>query len=422
MKTSNNFLGLIRKYLPGIGLAFLTIMLMFYFKESKDGFNDFVEKGKVGIVDFYTENLRPIFYSSQLTNEDVFNFAMYQNLPVDKENNKYLTVGQKTDGTDYFQIVPGKELKNSDNYNKFLNGLNITGDEKERIDSIISSYKDQIYTLILSNEDKTFAVSPEITELRKAIITDLINFTETVKAKNSKNTKELAFAKAKLTQPYSYNLDNNEYVLLSPDTIFVTKAEFSKQAIKERIAEINAKESQAAKSKNDKYSFTDKPVKGWNTELGGLEFQIDSLEYAAYLPKQLKSGVLVTDCSAIPGHDSILVFNSDSLSKILEFSIKSASEAARLGSNIAFEVNLQVGKILEQTTQMLINHDFQDWEEFGFKIDSAFQNINSDSLSVDFEKKWDQKNFQQKMEKFGEKMKQLGEKLKKSENMKKEAK
>ena len=88
---------LLKKYLPAVGLTALTILLMIFFKMNSNKGAKIFEEGKVLLADFYIQNLKPLFYDSPISREDVFEFAVNSQIPIDKNDNKSLQIG--TDNT-----------------------------------------------------------------------------------------------------------------------------------------------------------------------------------------------------------------------------------------------------------------------------------------------------------------------------------
>mgnify|MGYP000896189243 FL=1 len=72
-----------------VGLILLTIGLMIIFKNNSSNLKDLPDD----LISFYAKNLKPLFYQTSITEEDIFNFALYQNIPIDKQNNKLLQIG-----------------------------------------------------------------------------------------------------------------------------------------------------------------------------------------------------------------------------------------------------------------------------------------------------------------------------------------
>jgi hypothetical protein len=92
-----------KTYLPWVGLIVLTIILMVIFKFTEQGYSDIQEKGE-NILAQYTRNLSPLYSKTDLTDEDVFNFALYNKLPIDKRNKKILSLESNSYGNEELEI------------------------------------------------------------------------------------------------------------------------------------------------------------------------------------------------------------------------------------------------------------------------------------------------------------------------------
>ena len=73
-----------KKWTPAIGFGLLAICLMLVLKFNPGILDRLLESQKTKIAGFYQQNLRPLLYTANLTNEDIFNFAFYKQLPLDK--------------------------------------------------------------------------------------------------------------------------------------------------------------------------------------------------------------------------------------------------------------------------------------------------------------------------------------------------
>ncbi len=92
------------KWSPAIGLAFTTIIIMVVLKSNPEIFNNLIEQQKSNITGFYKENLQPLLFAADLNNEDIFNFAMYKQLPLDKDDRQILHIDYDNTGKEFFEI------------------------------------------------------------------------------------------------------------------------------------------------------------------------------------------------------------------------------------------------------------------------------------------------------------------------------
>ncbi len=166
----------IKKWLPISALTLITLGLMAILKFNPNLLNNLIETQKSNIVGFYKQNLQPLLYTADLTNEDIFNFALYQELPLDSANQQVLKLGYNPAGTEYFEIKNASDFVQPNNLKKFAAALKLNNEEIEMIDSIIGSYTDEISALVLVNDKNSVAINPNIWNTRKIILADILAF------------------------------------------------------------------------------------------------------------------------------------------------------------------------------------------------------------------------------------------------------
>lgn len=214
-----------RKWIPAIGFTALAAVLMIFLKFNPGVLNELVEKQKSNIAGFYRENLKPLFFASDLSNEDVFNFAFSKQLPLDKTNGQYLKLGYEPDGKEFFEIKTSGAPQPPDNLNKFIATLKLNNAQKRQVDSILASYAEDLRSQILVNDKNTIAINPNLWNYNKAIAADLISF--------ARNANEEEFNKIVPAGYFKYdnpevetivrqvkNIKDNNYIFFTPDTIF----------------------------------------------------------------------------------------------------------------------------------------------------------------------------------------------------------
>jgi DNA-binding protein YbaB len=228
------------KWIPAAGFGVVTVLLMFVFRYNPDVINNIVKEQHSNLAGFYKENLRPLLFSADLTNEDIFNFAFYHRLPLDKNENQVLQLGYSGDGKEFFEIKKNHTPAAEGNYEKFLAVLNLNPGEKRQMDSILESYKDELEMQILANEKHTVAINPNLWNYNKAIAADLISF-----AKEA-NMSELAKILPSDLPSYSpatvrkivaevKSVKPAEFIFITPDTIFSEEYSFDKQKMRKEI-------------------------------------------------------------------------------------------------------------------------------------------------------------------------------------------
>ena len=96
-----------------------------------------MEQQKSNLAGFYKENLQPLLYAADLTNEDIFNFAVYQELPLDSANQQILKLGFDPAGTEFFEIKNASNISHASNLKSFVAALDLNEAEIEMIDSFL---------------------------------------------------------------------------------------------------------------------------------------------------------------------------------------------------------------------------------------------------------------------------------------------
>ncbi len=391
------------RWIPGIGLIVLTIGLLFFFKNDKNSLDEIVNTAEATFANFYTQNLKPLFYTTDISNEEVFNFAMNENLLINRKDDEYLQMGTQDSDDVYFEIKKGKDIKPEENYESFVSKLNLDAEKKKKLDSLLNSYKGQIYAGILSDTaGKAVAVNPKLLYTHSALVADLMNFTEEVikplvpKApeppeKIFMDKKVIADLKKAAQERYKEN-----YILIHPDTVFQTMVAFNKKKMRKEIEEvkndtkfeINELEKFNLQLDFENEELNDTPGKsGWVVKEDSGNFRIvlnQFSEYTKNIPELL---------SAKKELDSISVM----LRELgVELDINSDRMKVNVNTPDGEKTNVvvdftQIDSIVSESMKMIFSGgDEQDWEEFGRKMDSMAQKIEvteTDSSSVKKNKK-----------------------------------
>src|SRR3989339_168316 len=194
----------IKKWIPVLGISLTTIVLMLFLRSNPKFFDTIIEEQKTKLAGLYTENLKPLFITAGLTNEDIFDFALYRKLPLDKERGQYLMIGSNEDGSNYFEIKTASIVKKGNDFEKFIAALDLNEKQKLQIDSILESYANDMQGQILVNENNTVAISPKLWNYNKAIFDDEMR---RMQVEMKKNLKE---AENQLRQQnFILNIDKN---------------------------------------------------------------------------------------------------------------------------------------------------------------------------------------------------------------------
>ncbi len=247
------------KWSPAVGFAFATIIIMVVLKSNPELLNNLVEQQKSNIAGFYKENLQPLLFAADLNNEDIFNFAMYKQLPLGKDDRQILRIDYDKTGKEFFEIKSVEPNQNENNLEKFIVALNLDEKGKKQIDSIMNQYAEELEAQILINNNNTVAINSNLWNYQRAIQSDLLAFAEksnwqefqklvpkTVSYSNSRNVV-LAVHEIR-------NVRNNNYIFITSDSVFSEPIEFDLHEYKLQVAELE-KELDAHNNKLQEIKF-----------------------------------------------------------------------------------------------------------------------------------------------------------------------
>ena len=138
LKIKNPWYYKFKKFSPVYSLIALCIVLMIVLKYNPKIIDRLVDQQKSNITAFYKENLKPLLYTANLTNEDIFDFAFYHQLPLDSQKKQYLLLGSDKNGKQYFEIKDAGYAHNGNNLARFVKNLNLNETQQHQMDSILS--------------------------------------------------------------------------------------------------------------------------------------------------------------------------------------------------------------------------------------------------------------------------------------------
>jgi hypothetical protein len=232
----------IKRWMPAAALAVVTIIIMVVLKFNPGLIDKMWEDQKVAIAGFYKENLKPVLIAANLTNEDVFNFAFNNELPLDNTRQQYLLLGYDDSGKEFFEIRSSHERIKRESYNEFISAMNLDAQQKQTVDSIIGSYSKALEAQLLVNENNTIAINPNLWNLRKAIFADLlvaseklnkIKFDRIVPAGITNADKMVVVNTSEKLKSAS----GDHYIFVTPDSIFAEAYQFDSRQFEKEMRE-----------------------------------------------------------------------------------------------------------------------------------------------------------------------------------------
>ncbi len=228
---------------PIYGLGILTVIILLLLKFNPKILNQPLNHKNTNLTGMYSNNLIPLLSATNLSNEDIFNFAFYKQLPLDNGNKQYLQLGTDETGREYFEIKKDNFKRRKNNLEKFALALRLNEKQKSQVDSIIKVYTDELKEQILVNDKNTLAVSQNLFDYNRALAAELLTFA----AKANKN-------EFKKIMPAGLTVVNNKtasiiiketrnkksgsthrYVFFNVDTVFTKPYKIDKEKLKKEI-------------------------------------------------------------------------------------------------------------------------------------------------------------------------------------------
>ncbi len=232
----------IKRWTPAAALIVVTFIIMVVLKLNPDMIDKVWEDQKVALAGFYKENLRPVLVAANLTNEDIFNFAFNNELPLDNTRKQYLLLGYDDSGKEFFEIRTSDQKIDRQSYNEFISAMNLDELQKQTVDSIIGSYSKTLEAQVLVNEKNTIAINPNLWNLRKAIFADLLVASEKLnKTKFDRIVPEGISSNDKVVLVKAVeqlkNISGDNYIFVTKDSVFADSYHFNTEQFNKEMKE-----------------------------------------------------------------------------------------------------------------------------------------------------------------------------------------
>ncbi|MCL5028384.1 MAG: hypothetical protein M1480_05115 [Bacteroidetes bacterium] len=239
----------LKKYSPVFGIIALSIIIMVVLKYNPSLIDKVVEQQKSNITAFYKQNLKPLLFAADLTNEDIFDFAFYHRLPLNYQKKQFLQLGSDKNGNQFFEIKSAGLANNSNHLANFIKGLNLNEKQQKQLDSILTSHVPELQSQVLVNDKNTVAINPNIWNYNKALTADLISFAANVNKNNFQKIIPPDFEKLYNAKAIAQILKDvkstksNKYIFFTPDSIFSDQYSFNQDEFNKEM-QIWSKEMQ----------------------------------------------------------------------------------------------------------------------------------------------------------------------------------
>ncbi len=374
----------LKRYAPVSAFVLLTIVLMIFFRMNKKNINSLIEKGKDNLISFYAQNLKPLLTRTEISNEDVFNFALYQSIPIDKENKKVLIISNQENGNQVYEIKPVELNTNTDNYSRFIDFMELTPSQKLKADSILNSYKKELNLSVFTNEKNTIAVNPKISDLQKAVLADLLNFANEVNAQKASEIFPTLFSNLEENQLVAFanstkEFPQNEYIFFTPDTVFKSLGKIHNEEYWKKLDEKMFEKALTMKEIEEVNLDIDTDIdieKNMKIAQKVITMALDTNFYYAVIPS-------IPNVSVGLSNDSLRIKLDKVTEKLKSLTVSSSKNVINEKKQnipkippipkkpIEFQFNYSnPTDIAKKALDMVSKQNIKDWDKFGAKMDS----------------------------------------------------
>jgi hypothetical protein len=437
LKIKNPWYYRFKRITPVYGIIALCIALMIVLKYNPNIIDAIIYQQKSNITAFYKQNLKPLLYTADLTNEDIFDFAFYHQLPLDSQKKQYLLLGSDKNGKQYFEIKESGNTQNGNNLEKFVKNLNLNGIQHHQVDSILSSYANDLQAQVLVNEKNIVAINPNIWNCNKAIALDLISFAQKINNKESREIVPPGYdriassnALAQLCKNFK-SAQNNKYIFLTSDSIFSDQYQFNGRDFDKEMENWSAEMNKNLKQLDNQFKKFNVNIHfGGNfaklqkssSRNKGFNVFIDSNSCRVDIPEIVIPQVVLPDMGNLSGKIDSLMKYIGSLSfewpnpgKNKNFNYKYFFNDSSKGYNFnykafGFDSSFISGN---RRADEMLKKRFKNFNTNPDSIVSFYRMFMGDS-SNGFEIRKQMKNFEKQMEQFQKQMEQLQKQLRKN--------
>ena len=209
-----------------LSALFLSIVLMFVFK--KNNVSSLLNENSAFLSNFELINFKPLFAERTLTDEEIFHFLMYNQIPVDPQKGKALKIQERSPGVYSYSIREGSYKNEFESYAGFLDYLKVTENEKEKIDEILRECGTELNENILKGNEEELAISPELISIRQKTLIKLFSYLSEIRPEFTNKIFPSDYLQRKQTEKLAATQSAPEkFVILTPDTVVIAKTKIS---------------------------------------------------------------------------------------------------------------------------------------------------------------------------------------------------
>jgi len=213
---------------PAVSFMAICVIIVGVLKTQPDLFHKLSPEDKIELASFSSSNLKPLLFATDLTTDDIFNFALNKYLPINKSNKQILRLGTDSAGEEFLEVKYAESINGRYSFDEFVKGLGLTNTQGADVIKILDKFSDKIASAVLINDKNTIAVNSQLWKYHDQLRTELLSYAS--KANETARKKILAFepnfhktlALRKVDLAEKTGNESNHYLCISPDSVFET--------------------------------------------------------------------------------------------------------------------------------------------------------------------------------------------------------
>ncbi len=213
---------------PAVSFMAVCLVALSIFKFQPDLFHKVVPAGGADFASMAASNLKPLLFATDLTADDIFNFALNKYLPINKGNKQIIKLGTNSSGEEFLEVKYADSFRGSASFDEFTKGLGLSTAQRSDVAKILDKFSDKIASAVLINDKNTIAVNSQLWQYHDQLRTELLTYAASTS--ESARKKILAYEPnfhktlAQTSAVFAENAGHksNHYLCISPDSVYET--------------------------------------------------------------------------------------------------------------------------------------------------------------------------------------------------------
>lgn len=233
---------------PALVLATFTLVFLVVFKFQPNLFDEVLENNKANLASFYAKNLMPLISATNLTNDDVLNFAFNKYLPINKDEKQVISFGKNAQGEQIIEVKTADVAGMPLSMDTFAKTFGLNQEQKKEANKILERYTDKIAAAVLVNDKNSVAVNASLWGYHDQLRKELLGYVSQVNSAAFKHimpngSAELIAAADKAAEAIERSPASNYYYYISPDTFFASQLPVDTDGIDQAIKQMRYAEA-----------------------------------------------------------------------------------------------------------------------------------------------------------------------------------